>query len=131
MVKNKFVDPCLKRLLTIALNVMSLSSAIQEDNKLFFSGIVVTKDVSNFVTNILIMAGISLLASACAGLRGGCFMITIQKLNIRVRNALFASVTNQEIGFFDNMKTGIVLSCIKVISNLQFFGFFYSIFINI
>lgn len=66
----------------------------------------VSRDVSNFVKNILIMAGISLLASACEGLRGGCFMITIQKLNIRVRNALFTSVTSQEIGFFDKVKTG-------------------------
>ena len=65
-----------------------------------------SKDSSKFLKDILIMAGISLLASICSGLRGGCFMITIQKFNIRVRNALFSSILSQEIGFFDDMKTG-------------------------
>ena len=64
------------------------------------------KDASKFTKDIIIMAFVSLLASISAGLRGGCFTIVSQKLNIRVRNALFKSITNQEIGFFDDMKTG-------------------------
>ena len=67
------------------------------------------KDASKFTRDIIIMAFVSLLASISAGLRGGCFMTVIQKLNIRVRNALFKSITNQEIGFFDDMKTGSVM----------------------
>ena len=67
------------------------------------------KDASKFTKDIIIMAFVSLLASISAGLRGGCFMTVIQKLNIRVRNALFKSITNQDIGFFDDMKTGSVM----------------------
>ena len=69
-------------------------------------GIVVSRDASAFVKNIVIMGFISLLASICSGLRGGFFMVAIQKFNIRVRNSLFKSITSQEIGFFDNVKTG-------------------------
>ena len=52
------------------------------------------------------MGFISLFASISAGLRAGFFMVTIQKFNIRVRNTLFKSITSQEIGFFDDVKTG-------------------------
>ena len=68
------------------------------------------KDASKFTKDIIIMAFVSLLASISAGLRGGCLKTVGQKLNIRVRNALFKSITNQEIGFFDDMKTGSLMS---------------------
>jgi len=71
----------------------------------------VSGDHSNFGQSLMEMAGISLMASLCAGLRGGCFMISIQRLNIRVRNALFASISRQEIGFFDETRTGKSLVC--------------------
>nr|CAB3219624.1 ATP-binding cassette sub-family B member 9-like [Phallusia mammillata] len=74
------------------------------------TGIVVSGDHSQFTKSLIEMAAISLVASICSGIRGGCFTVCIQRLNIRVRNALFSSFLNQEIGFFDKTTTGEILS---------------------
>jgi len=52
----------------------------------------------------------TLFADICSavssGIRGGFFKVSMARLNIRVRNYLFGSLTRQEIGFFDVTKTG-------------------------
>lgn len=52
------------------------------------------------------MALISIAASVCAGLRGGMLMTAINRLNIRVKNALFKSLSDQDMAYFDKTKTG-------------------------
>ena len=45
-------------------------------------------------------------SAIAAGIRGGVFKLSMARLNIRIRNYLFASLAQQEIGFFDVTKTG-------------------------
>lgn len=73
-------------------------------------GIVIEKSQSKFTNAIIIMSIISAVSSITAGFRGWCFTNAMARLGIRVRNLLFASVIDQEIGFFDTVKTGDITS---------------------
>ncbi|XP_066289459.1 ABC-type oligopeptide transporter ABCB9-like [Branchiostoma lanceolatum] len=73
-------------------------------------GIAIEKSQAKFTRAIVIMTLLSIASSVCAGLRGGVFKVCIARLNIRLRNLLFKSVTQQEIGFFDSVKTGEITS---------------------
>jgi ATP-binding cassette subfamily B (MDR/TAP) protein 9 len=49
------------------------------------------------------------VAAACGlftGIRGGLFSVAMTRLNVRLRRALFSSLLQQEIGFYDTIKTG-------------------------
>ena len=48
----------------------------------------------------------NICSAVAAGIRGGFFKMAMTRLNIRIRNYLFASLAQQEIGFFDVTKTG-------------------------
>ena len=52
------------------------------------------------------MALVSIVASVCAGFRGGIFSLVDYRVAVRVRRALYTSIVYQEIGFFDKTKTG-------------------------
>ena len=77
---------------------------------LVIDSIAIEKDESKFLYSILIMALISLAASIAAGFRGGIFTFVMARFNIRINNHLFGSLLKQEIGFFDNTKTGDIIS---------------------
>ncbi|XP_067112327.1 antigen peptide transporter 2a [Osmerus mordax] len=59
---------------------------------------------------ILFMALFSLGSSLSSGLRGGLFMCMLSRLNKRVRIMLFQALVKQEVGFFENTKTGDLTS---------------------
>lgn len=73
-------------------------------------GIAIEKDKQKFSRAILIMTLISLGTAIAAGLRGGTFNFIEARFNMRINNHLFGSIVKQEIGFFDNTKTGEVVS---------------------
>ncbi|KAM9748573.1 ABC-type oligopeptide transporter ABCB9 isoform 4-T6 [Dama dama] len=55
------------------------------------------------------------LSSSCvcwpsAGIRGGIFTLIFARLNIRLRNRLFRSLVSQETSFFDENRTGDLIS---------------------
>ncbi|XP_019504588.1 PREDICTED: ATP-binding cassette sub-family B member 9 isoform X2 [Hipposideros armiger] len=53
------------------------------------------------------------LSCACwplAGIRGGIFTLIFARLNIRLRNRLFRSLVSQETSFFDENRTGDLIS---------------------
>ncbi|XP_071945234.1 ABC-type oligopeptide transporter ABCB9-like [Antedon mediterranea] len=74
------------------------------------NGIVVDGNVSEFTNAIIIMAVISFAGAIASGIRGGLFKVAMARLNIRVRNLLFSSITKQDIGFFDLTNTGDITS---------------------
>uniref|UniRef100_H2YGY9 Uncharacterized protein n=1 Tax=Ciona savignyi TaxID=51511 RepID=H2YGY9_CIOSA len=74
------------------------------------TAIVQPEHQSNFVNIIIEMAGIAVAVAICSGCRAGCLMYYMQRLNIRIRNALFQSIVVQEIGFFDEVRTGDLTS---------------------
>lgn len=72
--------------------------------------IAIEKNKAKFMTSILIMTLISLGTAIATGLRGGLFTLIAARFSKRISNFLFASIVKQEIGFFDNTKTGEVVS---------------------
>ncbi|XP_045173941.2 ABC-type oligopeptide transporter ABCB9-like isoform X2 [Mercenaria mercenaria] len=73
-------------------------------------GIVIDKSQKEFTKAIIVMALISVGSAITAGLRGGCMFMANRRLNLRIRNALFSSIVNQEVGFFDTVQTGDITS---------------------
>ncbi|XP_035261870.1 antigen peptide transporter 2 [Anguilla anguilla] len=65
---------------------------------------------SSFLSAIGFMALFSFTSSLCAGLRGGMFMCSLSRLNRRMRHMLFHSLVQQEIGFFEETKSGSLTS---------------------
>jgi len=53
-----------------------------------------------------LLVSADMCSAIAAGIRGGVFKLSMARLNIRIRNYLFASLAQQEIGFFDVTKTG-------------------------
>lgn len=73
-------------------------------------GIAIEKDKEKFTKAIVIMTLISLGTAIAAGLRGGIFNLIEARFNRRISNYLFGSIVKQEIGFFDDTKTGDIVS---------------------
>ncbi|XP_060069453.1 ABC-type oligopeptide transporter ABCB9-like [Ylistrum balloti] len=73
-------------------------------------GIVIDKSKARFTQAIIYVVVISTGSAIASGLRGGLFSVAMARLNVRIRNLLFSSIIDQEIGFFDSVKTGDITS---------------------
>ncbi|XP_044838776.1 uncharacterized protein LOC123345792 [Mauremys mutica] len=67
-------------------------------------------DPDTFATAIGLMCLASFGSSLAAGCRGGLFMFTFSRLNIRTRCQLFSSLVRQDLAFFQQVKTGELTS---------------------
>ncbi|XP_074826849.1 uncharacterized protein LOC141998117 [Natator depressus] len=67
-------------------------------------------DPDTFTTAIGLMCLASFGSSLAAGCRGGLFMFTFSRLNIRTRCQLFSSLVHQDLAFFQQVKTGDLTS---------------------
>ncbi|CAM4640040.1 unnamed protein product [Lepidochelys olivacea] len=67
-------------------------------------------DPDAFTTAIGLMCLASFGSSLAAGCRGGLFMFTLSRLNIRIRQLLFSSLVRQDLAFFQQVKTGDLTS---------------------
>ncbi|KAK2113487.1 Antigen peptide transporter 2 [Saguinus oedipus] len=63
-------------------------------------------DPHAFASAIFFMCLFSFGSSLSAGCRGGCFMYTMSRINLRIREQLFSSLLRQDLGFFQETKTG-------------------------
>ncbi|KAM6155784.1 ABC-type oligopeptide transporter ABCB9 [Rhynchocyon petersi] len=73
-------------------------------------GIVIQKSMEQFSVAVIIMCLLAIGSSFAAGLRGGLFTLVFARLNIRLRNCLFRSLVSQETSFFDENRTGDLIS---------------------
>ncbi|XP_036907856.1 ATP-binding cassette sub-family B member 9 isoform X2 [Sturnira hondurensis] len=73
-------------------------------------GIVIQKSMEQFSTAVVVMCLLALGSSFAAGIRGGIFTLIFARLNIRLRNCLFRSLVSQETSFFDENRTGDLIS---------------------
>uniref|UniRef100_A0A8C8VPD6 Antigen peptide transporter 2 n=1 Tax=Pelusios castaneus TaxID=367368 RepID=A0A8C8VPD6_9SAUR len=67
-------------------------------------------DPDAFTSAIGLMVLASFGSSLFAGCRGGLFMFTLSRLNIRIRRILFSSLVHQDMAFFQQVKTGDLTS---------------------
>ncbi|KAK6190801.1 hypothetical protein SNE40_002588 [Patella caerulea] len=74
------------------------------------NGIAIEKSQSKFTSALINMSLISIASAVASGLRGGLFSTAMARLSNRIRNLLFSSILKQEIGFFDTIRTGDVVS---------------------
>uniref|UniRef100_A0A914P3D7 ATP-binding cassette sub-family B member 9 n=1 Tax=Panagrolaimus davidi TaxID=227884 RepID=A0A914P3D7_9BILA len=74
------------------------------------SNIIYGKEKSEFLHSIIIMCSLCLVSSITGGLRGGCFSYATALVANKMRSDLFKSLIYQEIGFFDERKTGEIMS---------------------
>ncbi|XP_066110254.1 antigen peptide transporter 2 [Saccopteryx bilineata] len=63
-------------------------------------------DPETFASAIFFMCLFSVGSSLSAGCRGGCFVVTMSRIQLRVREQLFSSLLRQDLGFFQETKTG-------------------------
>ncbi|KAL2767848.1 ABC-type oligopeptide transporter ABCB9 isoform 2, partial [Daubentonia madagascariensis] len=73
-------------------------------------GIVIQKSMDQFTTAVVIVCLLAIGSSFAAGIRGGIFTLIFARLNIRLRNCLFRSLVSQETSFFDENRTGDLIS---------------------
>uniref|UniRef100_A0A2K5JMZ2 ABC-type oligopeptide transporter ABCB9 n=2 Tax=Colobus angolensis palliatus TaxID=336983 RepID=A0A2K5JMZ2_COLAP len=73
-------------------------------------GIVIQKSMDQFSTAVTIVCLLAIGSSFAAGIRGGIFTLIFARLNIRLRNCLFRSLVSQETSFFDENRTGDLIS---------------------
>nr|XP_008516701.1 PREDICTED: ATP-binding cassette sub-family B member 9 [Equus przewalskii] len=73
-------------------------------------GIIIQKSMEQFSTAVIVMCLLALGSSFAAGIRGGIFTLVFARLNIRLRNRLFRSLVSQEMSFFDENRTGDLIS---------------------
>ncbi|ELK26139.1 Antigen peptide transporter 2, partial [Myotis davidii] len=63
-------------------------------------------DPEAFASAIFFMCLFSFGSSLSAGCRGGCFVFTMSRINLRIREQLFSSLLHQDLSFFQETKTG-------------------------
>ncbi|CAO2608975.1 Antigen peptide transporter 2 [Lemmus lemmus] len=63
-------------------------------------------DPNTFASAIFFMSLFSVGSSLSAGCRGGLFTFTMSRINLRIRELLFSSLLRQDLGFFQETKTG-------------------------
>ncbi|XP_037375143.1 antigen peptide transporter 2-like [Talpa occidentalis] len=63
-------------------------------------------DPDAFASAIFFMCVFSFGSALCAGCRGGSFLYTMSNINLRIREQLFSSLLRQDLGFFQETKTG-------------------------
>ncbi|XP_013000221.1 ABC-type oligopeptide transporter ABCB9 isoform X2 [Cavia porcellus] len=73
-------------------------------------GIVIQKSTEQFSTAVVVVCLLAVGSSFAAGIRGGIFTLIFARLNIRLRNCLFRSLVSQETSFFDENRTGDLIS---------------------
>ncbi|CEF66655.1 ATP-binding cassette sub-family B member 9 [Strongyloides ratti] len=81
----------------------------------YMTGTVLSNIVSGggykaLVDSVVLMAALTMTATIFSGLRGGSFLYATSLIHKRMRNDLFRSLTQQEIGFFDEADTGSISS---------------------
>ncbi|XP_045148220.1 antigen peptide transporter 2-like [Echinops telfairi] len=64
-------------------------------------------DPEAFASAMFFMCLFSFGSSLSAGCRGGSFMVTMSRINLRIRDLLFASLLRQDLGFFQETKTAL------------------------
>ncbi|CAF0729488.1 unnamed protein product [Brachionus calyciflorus] len=72
--------------------------------------ITVHKNFTTFKKNIILFIAANFLSNMFGGIRTCFLSIAVSRLNIRLRKLVYKSLIEQDIGFFDKVKTGDMLS---------------------
>jgi ABC-type multidrug transport system fused ATPase/permease subunit len=75
---------------------------------------------------VLFLFVVFVVGSICTFIRGTCFTLAGERVVARMRKSLFASLVKQEIGFFDQMRTGELTNRLSsdTVCKLNFYIFY-------
>nr|XP_027777185.1 ATP-binding cassette sub-family B member 9 isoform X3 [Marmota flaviventris] len=99
----------------VAASFFLIMAALGETFLPYYTGraidsIVIQKSMDQFSTAVIVVCLLAIGSSFAAGIRGGIFTLIFARLNIRLRNCLFRSLVSQETSFFDENRTGDLIS---------------------
>ncbi|XP_028622056.1 ATP-binding cassette sub-family B member 9 isoform X4 [Grammomys surdaster] len=99
----------------VAASFFLIVAALGETFLPYYTGraidsIVIQKSMDQFTTAVVVVCLVAIGSSLAAGIRGGIFTLVFARLNIRLRNCLFRSLVSQETSFFDENRTGDLIS---------------------
>ena len=99
----------------VLAGVCLIAAAVGEIFITYYTGLVIDsiaieKDGKKFLNSVLLMTFIALVTAFFTGVRGALFTYISARLNVRISKKLFRSVVHQDMGFFDNTKTGDIVS---------------------
>ncbi|XP_006970766.1 ABC-type oligopeptide transporter ABCB9 [Peromyscus maniculatus bairdii] len=99
----------------VAASFFLIVAALGETFLPYYTGraidsIVIQKSMDQFSTAVIVVCLLAIGSSLAAGIRGGIFTLVFARLNIRLRNCLFRSLVSQETSFFDENRTGDLIS---------------------
>ncbi|XP_021018010.1 ATP-binding cassette sub-family B member 9 [Mus caroli] len=99
----------------VAASFFLIVAALGETFLPYYTGraidsIVIQKSMDQFTTAVVVVCLLAIGSSLAAGIRGGIFTLVFARLNIRLRNCLFRSLVSQETSFFDENRTGDLIS---------------------
>ncbi|XP_048641481.1 ABC-type oligopeptide transporter ABCB9 isoform X2 [Marmota marmota marmota] len=99
----------------VAASFFLIMAALGETFLPYYTGraidsIVIQKSMDQFSTAVVVVCLLAIGSSFAAGIRGGIFTLIFARLNIRLRNCLFRSLVSQETSFFDENRTGDLIS---------------------
>uniref|UniRef100_A0A8D2D550 ABC-type oligopeptide transporter ABCB9 n=1 Tax=Sciurus vulgaris TaxID=55149 RepID=A0A8D2D550_SCIVU len=99
----------------VAASSFLIMAALGETFLPYYTGraidsIVIQKSMDQFSTAVIVVCLLAIGSSFAAGIRGGIFTLIFARLNIRLRNCLFRSLVSQETSFFDENRTGDLIS---------------------
>ncbi|KAM3610864.1 uncharacterized protein V6R79_009841 [Siganus canaliculatus] len=98
-------------LLSIAVIFLIICSVCQVFIPYYYGQVVNAAVLCQSMTKpLVILSVLAVISSIAGGIRGGVFTLTFARLNVRLRNRLFRSLMQQEIGFFDENHTGSITS---------------------
>ncbi|XP_051017426.1 ABC-type oligopeptide transporter ABCB9 isoform X1 [Acomys russatus] len=99
----------------VAASFFLIVAALGETFLPYYTGraidsIVIQKSMDQFSRAVVVVCLLAIGSSLAAGIRGGIFTLVFARLNIRLRNCLFRSLVSQETSFFDENRTGDLIS---------------------
>nr|UOU03331.1 ATP-binding cassette subfamily B9 [Brachionus rubens] len=101
--------------LIIVASVFLIAGAICEAFVPYYTGqvldtITVHQDFTKFRTNAIFFIAANFASGMFGGIRTCFLSIAVARLNVRLRKLVFRTLIEQEIGFFDKVKTGDMIS---------------------
>eukprot|EP00736_Rhodelphis_marinus_P003090 Rmarinus@m.2337 len=72
--------------------------------------VAIEDDYAKFKQSLLLLVVVAFTQALFSGLRGALFTLCTARLQVRVRENLYESLLRQDIGFFDQSKTGDIVS---------------------
>uniref|UniRef100_A0A6S8M2Q5 ATP-binding cassette transporter n=1 Tax=Dunaliella tertiolecta TaxID=3047 RepID=A0A6S8M2Q5_DUNTE len=101
-------------IITVAF-MFGIAAALMQAVIPYYTGLVIDyasiePDRQKFKATIVKLVYVAAACGVLSGSRGGLFTVAMSKLNVRIRQTLFAALVNMEVAFFDVSKTGEITS---------------------